>query len=82
MANIASQKKRNRQNVVRRSRNRRVNSQIKTLVKRTEAAAEAGESTDELYRATQKRIDSAVSKGILHPNTAARTKSRLAARIS
>jgi small subunit ribosomal protein S20 len=42
------------------------------------AAAEAGEPTDELYRQAQRRIDKAASKGRLHPNTAARRKSRLA----
>ena len=82
MANIKSQIKRNRQNVVRHARNKSIASEIKTLTRRTLAAAEAGEPTDELMRRTQKRIDSAVSKGVLHPNTAARKKSRLAARIS
>ena len=82
MANIKSQMKRNRQNVVRRARNRSVTSEIKTLVRKTLAAAEAGEPTDDLFRATQERIDTAVSKGVLHRNTAARKKSRLAARLS
>ena len=41
----------------------------------------AGEPTDDLYRDAQSKIDTAVSKGVLHPSTAARKKSRLAASI-
>ncbi|CAN5885952.1 30S ribosomal protein S20 [soil metagenome] len=82
MANIKSQIKRNRQNEVRRLRNKSANSGMKTAIKRTLAAVEAGEPTDELYRTAQREIDIAVSKGILKANTAARRKSRLAARIS
>ena len=41
----------------------------------------AGEPTDELFRYAQKKIDKAVTKGVLKPNTAARKKSRLAARL-
>ncbi len=81
MANIKSQEKRNRQNEVRRVRNKAVRSELKTAVKRTIAAVDAGEPADELYRVAQKRIDKAVAKGIIKPNTAARQKSRLAARI-
>jgi len=82
MANIKSQIKRNKQNENRRVRNKSVNSSLKTSVKKVEAAATAGEPTDELLRAAQAKIDTAVSKGILHKRTAARKKSRLARRIS
>lgn len=82
MANTKSQEKRNRQNEKRRLRNKAVSSEMKTAVKKTLAAAEAGEPTDDLYRAAQKSIDSAVSKGLIKANTASRRKSRLAARIS
>ena len=82
MANIKSQIKRNRQNVVRRARNKGVVSDMKTSIKKVTTAAEAGEPTDELYRSAQKKIDKAVAKGILKPQTAARRKSRLAARIT
>jgi small subunit ribosomal protein S20 len=81
MANIKSQEKRNRQNEVRRHKNKAVRRQLKTAVKKTVAAVEAGEPADELYRETQKKIDKAVAKGILKPNTAARQKSRLAAKL-
>jgi small subunit ribosomal protein S20 len=82
MANIKSQIKRNRQNEARRMRNKSINSSLKTSVKKVEAAAVAGEETDELMRQAQANIDSAVSKGVLHKKTAARKKSRLAKRAS
>lgn len=78
MANIKSQKKRNRQNEVRRQRNKSTSSDLKTTIKKVETAAASGESTDELMRLAQRKIDRAVSKGTLHKKTAARKKSRLA----
>lgn len=82
MANIKSQKKRNRQNEVRRQRNKSIMSDLKTSIKQVEKAAAAGEPTDELFSAAQKKIDTAASRGVLHPSTAARKKSRLAASIA
>lgn len=81
MANIKSQKKRNRQNETRRQRNKRVTSDLKTSIRRVREAAAAGEPTEELFQAAQKKIDTAAAKGVLHPNTAARKKSRLAASL-
>ena len=83
MANIASQIKRNRQNSKRHARNVAVISEMKTRIKKAEAAAAAGDAAaaEEALRAAQKRIDSAVAKGVLHPRTAARRKSRLARRV-
>ena len=81
MANIKSQMKRNRQNDVRRLRNKAVRSDLRTAIKKVEAAAAAGEPTDELYRQAQTKLDRAVSKGVLKANTAARQKSRLAAQL-
>jgi small subunit ribosomal protein S20 len=80
MANIKSQIKRNRQNEIRRHRNKSVMSDVKTAIKKVDAAVEKGEATDEVYRSAQKKIDQAVSKGIIKPQTAARRKARLAAR--
>ncbi len=77
MANIKSQEKRNRQNDKQRLRNKSITSDMKTSIKKVEQAAAAGEPTDELYRSAQKKIDTAASKGVLHPNTAARKKARL-----
>jgi small subunit ribosomal protein S20 len=63
-------------------RNKSINSSLKTSVKKVEAAATAGEDTAEPMRQAQAKIDSAVSKGVLHKKTAARKKSRLAKRVS
>ena len=81
MANIKSQEKRNRQNETRRLRNRNVTSDLKTSLRKVREAAAAGEPTDDLYKAAQKKIDVAAAKGVLHPKTAARKKSRLAASL-
>jgi len=78
MANIKSQKKRNRQNETRRLRNKSIMSDLKTSIRKVERAAEAGEPTDELFKVAQTKIDTAAAKGVLHPNAAARQKSRLA----
>jgi small subunit ribosomal protein S20 len=83
MANIKSQIKRNRQNEVRHERNKAVRSELKTRIKKTAAAVEAGEkeTAEELYRVAQKRIDMAATRGILSKKTAARRKSRLAKKL-
>jgi small subunit ribosomal protein S20 len=78
MANIKSQKKRNRQNERRRMANKSIRSEMKTRIRLAMAAAESGDSDADLQlRLAQKRIDSACSKGIIHANKAARLKSRL-----
>ena len=83
MANIKSQIKRNRQNVKRRMRNRSVRSEINTRSAAAEAAARAGDTdAAEQLRLAVKRIDTAAAKGVLHPNTASRRKSRLTRRIA
>jgi small subunit ribosomal protein S20 len=82
VANIASQKKRNRQNEKRRIRNKSVRSELKTRIKRAETAAAAGEESEELLRAAIKRIDQAAAKGVMHKNAANRQKSRLTKRLA
>jgi len=82
MPNIQSQKQRNRQNETARLRNKAIMSDLKTSTKKVQQAAAAGEPTDELFRTAQKKIDTAASKGVLHPKAAARRKSRLAASIN
>lgn len=78
MANIQSQKKRNRQNEKRRVRNKGVRSEIKTRVKSAQQAVAAGDdAATDLVRAAQKRINKAATKGVLHKNAAARRTSRL-----
>jgi small subunit ribosomal protein S20 len=83
MANIKSQMKRNRQNEKARMRNKAVRSEMKTRVKQTlEAVENSPADAAEEFRLAQKRIDEAVSKGVLHKRTAARKKARLARRVN
>ena len=83
MANIKSQIKRNRQNEVRRLRNKAVRSELKTRVKTAVQAAESGaDNAQESLRQAIKRLDKAAAKGIIHPNQAANRKSRLMRRVS
>lgn len=84
MANIKSQIKRNRQNEVRHERNKGLRSELKTRVKAAVAAAESGdaEAAAQALRMAQKRIDMAVTKGLIHPNNAARKKARLTKRVN
>lgn len=80
MANIASQKKRNRQNERRRLRNKSVRAEMRTRAKRALEAAAGGapsEEQEERLRRALKRIDTAAAKGVIHRNQAARRKSRL-----
>ncbi len=83
MANIKSQIKRNRQNEVRRQRNKSARSTLRTYVKRFLDAAESGdaEAADTAYRTATRAFDKAAAKGIIHKNTAANRKSRLAKRL-
>ena len=82
MANIKSQIKRNKQNLVRHERNKAVRSELKSRSKAAVAAAEMGaDDADERLRLAIKRIDMAAAKGVIHKNQAARRKSRLVAQV-
>ena len=78
MANKSAEK-RERQNIVRRMRNRQAKSAVRTAIKKFDAAVAAGnkELADETMKLSFKLLDSASSKGVLHRNTASRKKSRL-----
>ena len=79
MANIKSAKKRVLIAEANRQRNVAFKSSIKTAIKKALLLAE-GNNKDELNASVSKvyqLCDKAVSKGILHKNTAARKKSRL-----
>ncbi len=83
MANIKSQKKRIRTNEKRRVRNKAVRTELKTRVKTAQVAIETGaEEAGERVLAAQKRLAKAASKGVLHPNQAARRTSRLMRRAA
>ena len=83
MANIKSQIKRNKQNEVRRLRNKAVRTELKTRVKTAVKAAESGsDDGPEALRMAIKRIDKAAAKGMIHKNQAANRKSRLMKRVA
>lgn len=84
MANIKSQIKRIRTNEKRRLRNQAVKSELKTLVRRTREAVEAGDQEKAVaaLRVASRKLDVAVSKGIIHKNQAANRKSKLARRVA
>ena len=82
MSNIKGQIKRNRQNEKRRIRNKGIRSEINSRVKTAVKNAEEGAGESEDLQEAVKRIDKAVSKGIMHKNTAARRKSRLSKKLN
>ena len=81
MANIKSQKKRILTNEKARLRNNAVKSELKTATRKVKAAVEAQnqEAAVEALRFVNRKLDKAVSKGVLHKKTAANKKSGLAA---
>ncbi len=77
MANHKSALKAHRQNVKRREANRQQRSKLRTALKGARSA-EGGKVED--LNLTVSLIDKMAAKGIIHDNTAARYKSRLAKR--
>ena len=84
MANIKSQIKRIKTNEKARQRNKAVRSELKTAIRRTREAVAAGdaEKATEAARAASRKLDKAVSKGVLHKNNAANKKSALAQKVA
>ncbi|MEN9646819.1 MAG: hypothetical protein RL238_3488 [Actinomycetota bacterium] len=81
MANIKSQKKRILTNAKRAERNKAVKSELKTRVKTAQSTA-GTEQGEEALRLAVKRLDMAAAKGVIHPNQAARRKSRLMKKLN
>ena len=83
MPNIASAKKRLRQNIATRERNRSSRSFVRNRCKNVVKAVRAGniEDANSLFRDAVKALDQAGAKRIIHKNAAARKKSRLSAMI-
>ena len=77
--NIKSAKKRVLIGEVRNARNNATKSELKTAIKKFEAAAAEGNRTeaDGAYKVAVKKVDQAVAKGVLHKNTAAHRKSAM-----
>lgn len=84
MANIKSAKKRVVTNERRRQRNVAVKSRLKTNLKNTLTALESKDSAlvKSLLPEALSEIDRAASKGVIHPNSAARKKSTLQRRAN
>ncbi|EIE98313.1 30S ribosomal protein S20 [Saccharomonospora glauca] len=84
MANIKSQMKRIKTNEKRRLRNQSIKSSVKTAIRKFREAAEAGdkEKAVELQRVAARKLDKAVSKGVIHKNQAANKKSAMAQRVN
>ena len=84
MATSRQSKKRARQNIKRRERNKAVKSELKTLVRKTREAVEAGdkELAEKNLQAASRKLDRAVSKGVIHRNQAANRKSKLAKQVN
>ncbi len=84
MANIKSQIKRIRTNLKATERNRAYKSELRTFVRKTRAAIEAGDkaAATEALQTASRKLDKAVSKGVIHKNQAANRKSKLAKKIA
>jgi len=80
VANIKSQIKRNGTNQRRHERNKAVKSELKTHIRALHAAVDAGdaETTAATLKLASRKLDKAVSKGVIHKNQAANRKSALA----
>lgn len=79
MPNTASAKKRLRQNVVRRARNRSMMSALRKRIRVVREAVAAGDiaKADDAFKLAAKQLDRAGAQRVVHPNRAARLKSRL-----
>ncbi|NLX13596.1 MAG: 30S ribosomal protein S20 [Phycisphaerales bacterium] len=84
MAHSLSAKKRIRQNVTARARNRARKKIVKDAVRDFVQVAASGEKAKaaETLKSTVKKIDQVAAKGALHKNTAARRKSRLQKKLN
>lgn len=84
MANIKSQKKRILTNEKARQRNAAYKSELKTLVNKVNAAVEAGdkEAAVPALQAASRKLDKAVSKGVIHRKNAANRKSAISKKVA
>lgn len=78
MPNSKSAEKRMRTNQVRAERNRAFRSRLRTALKKVRSASDSAVGADALREASS-LLDRAAQKRIIHPNKAARAKSRLSA---
>lgn len=84
MPNIKSAVKRVKTSDKRRALNASQNSALRTAVKAADAALVSNEvdTAKAAIQAASKKLDKAVTKGLVHKNAAARKKSRLAKKLN
>ena len=83
MPNIKSAKKRVKVIATKTEQNKMIKSNLKTTVKKAYEAIENNDANKaEAVSLAMKKIDQAAAKGIMHKNTAARSKSALAKRLN
>ena len=78
MANIKSQIKRVKTNAARTERNRAYKSELRTWIRKVRTAADAGdaEAAQAALVTASKKLDKAVSKGVIHANPVSYTHLR------
>jgi small subunit ribosomal protein S20 len=84
MAHTKSALKRSRQNERLRVKNKGIRSDVKTQIKSLRAAitAKDAKAIATQVRLTQGKLDKAAKHRVIHPNAAARIKSRIAHRVA
>ncbi len=84
MPNIKSAKKRVKVISVKTLQNKMFKTQLRTIIKKFNAAVESGNKEDALvaYKAVVKKMDQAVAKGLVHKNNAAHKKSQYTLKIN
>lgn len=84
MANIKSQIKRIKTNQKATDRNRAYKSELRTVVRQAREAIASGDKAlaDQKVQHASKKLDKAVSKGVIHKNQAANRKSKLATKAA
>ena len=84
MANIKSQKKRILTNEKARQRNNSVKSELKTAIRAVNTAVEASDKDVAVTALTvaSRKLDKAVSKGVIHKNNAANRKSAISKKVN
>lgn len=83
MANTTSAKKAVRKIAARTAVNKNRRSRVRTFIRKVEEAIAAGDKTaaQDAFRAAEPELMRAVTKGVIHKNTASRKVSRLATRV-
>ena len=84
MANIKSQIKRIQTNAKRTERNKAYKSELRTWIRKFREAAASGDkdAAGQALRDASRKLDKAVSKGVIHKNQAANRKSALAKQVA